>query len=184
MHAHKEMHMPQLQLNDDFAPARPGQIAYNNQSAEDMPTAIMAPGASCGAGVPLFEVTAGAEDGQGRSIVSATGTGAFVGISVYTGTKMPSGYGGPSSILYTERDVVPIMRTGKIWVALFGAAVIKGAQLSAGTAGNLGKLTGGTGTLIPVKAYAASRSNNTLCVAEVYLPVPPTAVVAAQDAAG
>lgn len=179
--------MPQLTMQDDPDVARPGQLYDANDFANDVVSCIVDPGvAGFMGGCPLFEVTAGAEDPQGRrSIVSPSGTGKFVGIAVYQRMKMPQGYG-PSTPavanLFGPRDVVPVLRRGRIWCALFGPAAIKGQALSAGTAGNLGKVTTDTGTNIPVFSYSKSASGDTLVVAEVSLPVPNTADVAAQDA--
>lgn len=179
--------MPQLTMQDDPDIARAGMLYDANDSANRVDTAIVdAAAPSFQAGCPLFEVTAGAEDAQGhKKLVSPTGAGKFVGIALYQSTKMPQGYGPStpaSSSLYGPRDVVPVITNGRVWCGLFGAAVKYGDSLSAGTAGNLGKLTGGAGTNIPAFAHMKSVASNSLVVASLNLPVPNTADAAAQDA--
>lgn len=181
--------MPQLSMQDDFDIARAGQPYDNNMAAWDIVSVIVDPAApGFAGGTPLFEVTAGAEDPQGhRAIASPSGVGKFLGIAVHGTCAQALGYG-PSTpgatTIYGPRSVVPVMRSGRIWCNLFGGAVTKGTSLSAGTAGNLGSLTGGAGTNIPVQAYMKSVTGNTLVVAEIALPVPNTADAAAVDADG
>lgn len=182
--------MPQTQMNDDFDIARAGMLYDNNDTSNDVVSCIVDPGVTgFQGGCPLFEVTAGAEDAAGhRAIVSPSGSGKFVGFALFAGMKQPQGHG-PSTVaggakLWGPRDVVPVLRRGRIWLELFGAAVAKGTSLSAGTSGDLGKVTGGAGTNIPCFAYMKSVSSNTLVVGELSLPVPNTADAAAQDADG
>lgn len=165
--------MPQLGFQNDFDPALPGMIYDNNDQGNDICSCINDPALAAGyqGGCPLFELTPGAEDGLGSSLVSPVGTGAFVGLAIRDRYKQPQGYGGPTGRLYGPSDVVPVLRKGKIWVPIFGDAAKKGDTMSAGSSATLGSLTNGSGTAIPVQAYQHSRMGDTMCVVEVALPL-------------